>query len=106
MRFLVKASVLNASDTRWPLIKSSTSRAFCGDTRWNRAVAVNSIALSLRSKKLYAELLGRRGRCRPCRCFRCRLHGVTLERPRQAEFAKFVADHVFRHIHRNKLPAI
>src|SRR6266702_8703327 len=43
IRFLVKVSVVNASSTRRPLIRSSTSRAFCGDTRVNRAFALNSI---------------------------------------------------------------
>ncbi len=32
-RFLVNIRVLRASSTRRPLIKSSTSRAFCGETR-------------------------------------------------------------------------
>src|SRR5258707_2622944 len=45
MRFLVKVSVVRASSTRRPLIRSSTSRAFCGDTRVNRAFAVNSMSL-------------------------------------------------------------
>ena len=33
MPFLVNASVSSASSTRRPLIRSSTSRAFCGETR-------------------------------------------------------------------------
>src|ERR1035438_2394202 len=42
MRFLVKAAVVSASSTPRPLIRSSTSRAFCGDTRWNLASALYS----------------------------------------------------------------
>ena len=36
-RFFVNNSVLRASSTRWPLIRSSTRRAFCGETRMYRA---------------------------------------------------------------------
>src|ERR1039458_4937592 len=42
MFFLVKAAVISASSTPRPLIRSSTRRAFCGDTRWNLASARNS----------------------------------------------------------------
>src|SRR6185437_2249889 len=42
IRFLVNCSVLNASSTRLPLIRSSTSRAFCGETLVNCAFAFNS----------------------------------------------------------------
>src|SRR5271168_2888912 len=44
MRLLVNASVLSASSTRRPLIKSRTKRAFCGETRTKRACALNSIS--------------------------------------------------------------
>ena len=40
--FFANATVFSASSTPRPLIMSSTSRAFCGDTRWNRASARNS----------------------------------------------------------------
>jgi len=39
---LVNMRVSSASPTRRPLINSSTRRAFWGDTRWNRASALNS----------------------------------------------------------------
>src|SRR5450631_2855559 len=45
-RFLVNASVFRASSTRRPLIRFSTSRAFCGETRMYRASARNSIVRS------------------------------------------------------------
>src|ERR1051326_9114727 len=55
MRFLVKVSVVKASSTRRPLIRSSTSRAFCGDTRVNRAFAVNSMSLTYALNLCYFE---------------------------------------------------
>src|SRR6476661_9145286 len=115
MRFLVKVSVVSASSTRRPLIRSSTSRAFCGDTRVNRAFAVNSMSLTLCSQ----SLLFRRRRCSWCGRsrttrntrglggnFRCRLHRVTFEDPRKGELTQLVSHHVFRDVHRNKFFAV
>src|SRR5450759_529856 len=47
-RFLVNASLFRGSSTRRPLIRFSTSRAFCGETRMYRASARNSIVASPR----------------------------------------------------------
>src|SRR5258708_8157903 len=43
IRFLVNCSVVNAFSTLLPLIRSSTSRAFWGETRVNCAFALNSM---------------------------------------------------------------
>src|SRR5205807_9208946 len=63
MRFLVNVSVVSASSTRRPLIRSNTSRAFCGDTLVNRAFAVNSMSFPqrLRNASLLRLLLRSRG---------------------------------------------
>src|SRR5215472_1481688 len=47
IRFLVNCSVVSASSTRLPLIRSSTSRAFCGETRVKLALALNSMKYPL-----------------------------------------------------------
>src|SRR3954451_2791647 len=44
--FLVNANVLSACSTRRPLIRFSTRRAFCGETRMYMAFAVNSMTSS------------------------------------------------------------
>src|ERR1051326_1253346 len=103
IRFFVNCSVLNASSTRMPRIRSMTSRAFCGETRVNCAFALNSMRISTFSKF--------RLRLRRCRSngprsarysgrlgcdFRRRFHRVPLELPREGELAQLVAHHVFR----------
>src|ERR1035437_8897738 len=89
MPFFVKSSVFNASSTRCPLIRSRTSRAFCGETRMKFALAVNSISPLLP--------------CRLCSRLRSSLHRVTLELAGKAELAQLVAHHVFGHVHRDEL---
>src|ERR1035438_569321 len=124
-RFLVKASVFRASSTRRPLIRFSTSRAFCGETRMYFASARNSIIslplarspkliLEPRSSKLSLRLRRRRrygsgtaGHARrPRRGFGRRLHRVPLELTGKAEFAQLVSHHVLGHIYRNKFPSV
>src|SRR4051812_41306995 len=114
MRFLVNASVSSARSTRIPLMRSRTRRTFCGDTRWNRASALNSIVSFLQS-------LLRRRRC-GTRCwgdrartarnpgglgddFRC-LHRVTFEDAGGRELAEFVSHHVLRDIHRDEFASV
>src|SRR6185369_9908216 len=111
-RFFVKSRVLRAFSTLWPLMRSNTNRAFCGDTRMNRACARNSISCLFAIPK-FLKLRLRRGRrrrsrsswnsCWTSRSFGCRLHRVSLEGAREAEFTELVADHVFGHIHENEL---
>src|SRR4051812_5349156 len=93
MPFFMNVKVVIASSARRPLIAFSTRRAFCGDTRINRASALNSIAVLSLSRRLCRGLCGR-------------LHRVSLERTGHRELAEFVADHVFRHIDRDKLLAV
>src|ERR1700677_1200752 len=57
MHFLVKAATVSASSTPRPLIRSSTSRAFCGETRWNLASARNSFVFSATAIGLFLNLL-------------------------------------------------
>src|SRR5512146_1515341 len=97
MPFLVKSRVLMASSTRRPLIRSSTRRAFCGETRTYLAAAVNSMSLSLPCRRR------RRGLGRG---FRGRFHRVSLELAGEAELAQLVTDHVLRDVHRDELLAV
>src|SRR5258706_8730112 len=116
-RFLVNSSVLRASSTRRPLINSSTSRAFCGDTRIYRASARNSIVCSQSRLAVCAKLAARsclclrrrwcRGRDRSraarrsrrfCRNFSGRPHRVSLKLAGETEFAQLVSHHVLGHI--------
>src|ERR1700675_1257431 len=112
-RFLVKASVFRASSTRRPLIRFSTSRAFCGETRMYRASARNSIVRSPRPLCLRRRRRGRRygsRSARHTRRFGCdfgrRLHRVSLELTGKAEFAQLVSHHVLGHIYRNEFPSV
>src|SRR5208282_1001883 len=127
-RFLVKASVFRASSTRRPLIRFSTSRAFCGETRMYLASARNSIIVSAFHFLLFAVRLERKARSQPpllrlrrrrsnrsrtaghARRFRrrfCRrLHRVPLELAGKAEFAQFVSHHVLGHIYGNEFPSV
>src|SRR5215469_1924169 len=108
MRLFVKATMLIACPTGLPLIRSSTSLAFCGLTRWNLASARNSgavvvvfaISIFLEAKRSLCSisLLGLR-RVRS-------LRGVSLERARRRKLAELVADHVLRAVHRHKLLAV
>src|SRR5581483_9898732 len=108
IRLLVNATMLIACPTGLPLIRSSTSLAFCGLTRWNLASARNSgavvvvfaisIFLEAKPSLCLVSLLGLR-RVRS-------LRGVSLERARCRELAQLVSDHVLRAVHRHKLLAV
>src|SRR5262249_51212367 len=103
--FLVKASVFIASSTRRPLIRSNTSRAFCGETRWKRASARNSCS----AKFMFFSPLLRRcwGRRRLGRSLSCRsLHRVTFKVARLTEFTELMSDHVLGDVHGNELAAV
>src|SRR5438445_13500117 len=88
MRLLVVRSVVIACPACWPRIRSTTSRAFCGETRMYLASALASMSLSprLRLRRL-SRLLGSSRRCR-------RLHRVPLELPGGRKLAQLVPHHV------------
>src|SRR5438045_3325251 len=89
IRLLVVRSVVRAFSTCWPRIRSTTSRAFCGETR----IYLASALICSMTKPL----------CRLRRFFRRGLYRVPLEHPRRRELAEFVSHHVLGHVHRNKL---
>src|SRR6266478_8547156 len=112
-RFFVKANVFRASSTRRPLIRFSTSRAFCGETRMYRASARNSIVPSPRPLCLRRRWRRRRYGSRSAgyaRRFSCnlgrRFHRVPLELPGKAEFTQLMPHHVLGHIYRNEFPSV
>src|SRR5258708_17042689 len=110
MRLRANISVVSAVSTRWPLIMSSTSRAFCGDTRVNRAFAVNSIK-SLTC--LVLQLLSRCAGARPLslllsarwqsrrlgRGFRGRFHRGPLELAGLGGLHHLACSHLFSFLH-------
>src|SRR5215472_613105 len=83
MRLLVLRSVVIAAPAFCPRIRSTTSRAFCGETRMYLASAFATMKSSL-------------GRLR--RLLRSRLHGVALEGAGGRELAELVAHHVLRDV--------
>src|ERR1019366_3342553 len=84
IRLLVVRSVVSAAPAFWPRIRSTTRRAFCGDTRMYRASALILVLASMvPSLCRFGRLLGRR------------FHRVALEGPRGRKFAKLVTHHVF-----------
>src|SRR5262245_35081935 len=85
MRLLVDRRMLMAVRACWPRMRSTTSLAFCGETRIYRASARASMAVSL--------LL-------------LRLVRVTFEGSRRRELAELVPNHVFGDVHRNELLAV
>src|ERR1700694_4893660 len=109
-RFLVKANLFRPSSTRRPLIRFSTSRAFCGETRMYRASARNSIVPSPRPLCLWRRRRYGSGSAGYARRFRCdfsrRFHRVPLELTGKAEFAQLVPHHVLSHIYRNEFPSV
>src|SRR5579872_7372846 len=94
MRLLVVRSVFNAAPACWPRIRSTTSRAFCGEIRMYRASAFASII----SSQLTAFALSGLSRL-----LRGRFHRVALERPRGRKLAQLVSHHVLGDIHRDEL---
>src|SRR5450759_3812758 len=98
MRLLVVRSVVNAAPACWPRIRSTTSLAFCGETRIYRASAFACMLSSMPSVVTH-ECLGRlRARLR-----RRHLHRVSLEGAGWRKFAQLVSHHVLGHIHRDEL---
>src|SRR6476646_2761336 len=104
MRLLVVRSVVIACPACCPRIKSTTSRAFCGETRMYLASALASMfklplaSLPPPSLRRFRRLLSRRrGRG---------FHRMPLELPRGRKFAELVPHHVLGDIHRNKFPAV
>src|SRR6185369_4519038 len=84
--FCVNSSVLSARPTFLPRIRSATRRPLSTDSRTPRTIALVSIVCSL----ALGLLVGR----------------VTLEGPRQREFAELVADHLVGHVHGDVLLAV
>src|SRR4029077_17882782 len=95
MRLLVVRSVVSAFPACWPRIRSTTSRAFCGEIRIYLASAFACMANPLRPG------LGGLGTL-----LRRRLHRVALERPRGGKLAQLVPHHVLCHVHRNELSPV
>src|SRR6195952_6164729 len=84
--FWVNSSVFSARPTFLPRIRSATRRPLSADSRTPRTIALVSIVSSL----ALGLLVGR----------------VTLEGPRQREFAELVADHLVGHVHGDVLLAV
>src|SRR3982750_2478277 len=84
--FCVNSSTLSAWPPFLPRIRSATRRPLSVDSRTPRTIALVSIVCSL----ALGLLVGR----------------VTLEGPRQREFAELVADHLVGHVHGNVLLAV
>src|ERR1700722_7613421 len=95
MRLLVWRRMMRASLADRPRMRSTTSRAFCGDVRTYLASALASIEILV-----LGRLPGLPGATRR----RSRgLHRVPPELARGRKFAQFVAYHVFGDVHRDKL---
>src|SRR5271170_7967867 len=84
--FGMNLSVARALPTPLPRTASATRRHFCGEMRALRKRAVTCIALLRRGHFAIAR--------------------VRLEQPRRGKFAELVTDHIFRHQHRDVLPAV
>src|ERR1041385_3411701 len=90
MRLLVVRSVVRAFSTCWPRIRSTTSRAFCGETRMYRASAFTLLL----SAAMTIPLCRFRGLLRGGG-----LHRVPLELAGGREFAELVSHHILGDIH-------
>src|SRR5882724_1320638 len=103
IRLLVVRSVVIACPACCPRIKSTTSRAFCGEIRMYLASALASMfklplaSLPPSSGRFRRLLSGGRGRG---------FHRMPLELPRGRKFTEFVPHHVLGDIHRDKFPAV
>src|SRR5579864_3849579 len=102
MRLLVVFSVVIACPACWPRIKSTTSRAFCGETRMYLASALASMSLSPRLRLRLRRLSRLLGSSRCCR----RLHRVPLELPGRRKLAQLVPHHVLGDVNRDELLAV
>src|SRR5450755_4757384 len=94
MPLFVVFRIVIASPAFRPRIRSTTKRAFCGETRTCLASALTAIVASSSARSL----------CRLGRLFSLRL--VTLKGARRRELAQLVAHHVFRNVDRDELPAV
>src|SRR5215469_6851653 len=102
IRLLVARSVLMAAPAFRPRIRSTTSRAFCGEIRMYRASAFASMsALSFQQSAFRFPFSRRLGGL-----LRRRLHRMSLECPRGRKFAQLVSHHVFGNVHRNEFLAV
>src|SRR5271154_4843044 len=97
MRLLVWRKMMRASLAERPRIKSTTSRAFCGDDRIYRASALACMigSYEVRSSGRLGALLRRRGFDR-----------MSLEHARWGKLAQLVAHHVFGDVHGNEFLAV
>src|ERR1039458_5828487 len=92
MRLLAARKALNAAPACMPRMRSTTRRAFCGETRMYLASALDSILFLL--CRLGRLLRGRR------------FHRVTPEAARGRKLAHLVPHHVFGDIDRNEFLAV
>src|ERR1700694_2446057 len=116
MRLRENSRSASAAATFLPRINCASRLSFCGLPRSMRATALASLSARLRSRAFLLILLslGSAGG-RRCRARRRARHGRTggalrlaigrmaVERARRRELAELVADHLFRHHHRNVL---
>src|ERR1022692_4877066 len=93
MRLLTLRNVVNAAPACMPRIKSTTRRAFCGETRMYLASALTWVLASI-----MPSLCRRFGRL-----LRGRLHRVPLKGARGRELAQLVPHHVLGDVYRNEL---
>src|ERR1700732_801534 len=93
MRLLTVRKVVSAAPAFLPRIMSTTSRAFCGETR----IYLASALACIRSSFIPLPL------CRLGSLLRSGLHRVALEGPGRRKLAQLVPHHVLGDIHRNKL---
>src|ERR1035438_6995950 len=96
IRLLVVRSVVSAAPAFWPRIRSTTSRAFCGETRIYRASAFTCMSFLCTSYVL--------GRLRTL--LRRRFHRVSLEGAGRRKFAQFMPYHIFGHVHRDEFLSV
>src|SRR5271170_966866 len=94
MRLLVWRKMMRASLAERPRIKSTTSRAFCGDDRIYRASALACIVFPVDFP------LGRLGGL--LRWRRRGFHRMALEHSRRGKLTQLVAHHIFGDVHRNE----
>src|SRR5579883_3084783 len=88
MRLLVLRSVVIAAPAFFPRIRSTTSRAFCGEIRMYLASALATISLRL------CRFLG------GCLCL------MTFECASRRKLTQFVSHHIFGHVNRNELSSV
>src|SRR5688572_24212766 len=104
-RLFVNFSVISASLTFFPRIKSTTSRAFWGDILINRpeALLIKRPPLSLRSG---GRCSTRRRSGGPHSLILRTACAVSLELARRGELSKLVTYHVLGHVHRNEFLSV